>query len=107
MSAIRQFPVTSVAVTSDATTTQMISYKGARGGGFLVTSLTTAASVTLVVAIEQGGTAGDLKDSDNVAISYTLTAGDCYEIPTEAFAFAEVGFLANAGSAVFEVCLKS
>jgi hypothetical protein len=105
--AIRNMNVDSVAVTNDATTTQRIGFTGARGGGYIVTSLTTAVSVTYLVSHTLGGTMGDLRDSANAVITQTLTAGDAYEIPTEAFAFAEVAFLADAGSAVLEVVFKS
>jgi len=99
--------IESVAVTASAGTTQRLGFGGARGGGFVVTSLSTAASVTYLVTHKSGGTLGDLKDANNVAITQSLTAGDAYEIPTQAFGFAEVALLANAGTAVVEFCTKN
>ena len=104
---LRQTNFASVAATNDSATTQRLGYTGARGGGFVVTSLSTAASVSFLVTAANGGTLADLKDNNNQTISINLTAGDAYEIPPEAFGFAEVAFLCNAGSAVLEVSVKN
>jgi len=106
MSGIPQIDIPTKTLTASGATTTRFSYKGARGGGFRVVSLATAVSVTFQVANTLGGTLGDLKDSNNAAISQTLTAGDSYEIPTQAFAFAEIALVCNAGTAVVDVCFK-
>ena len=107
MGGLKSQTIESVAVTASGSTTQRLSYAGARGGGFVVTSLSTAASVTYLVSPKRGGTLADLKDSNNAVITQALTAGDAYQIPTEAFGFAEIALLANAGTAVVEFCAKN
>ena len=104
--AVSQVTIPSAALTASGATTTRFGYTGLRGGGYVVTSLTTAASFTFQVAPTAGGTLGDLKDANNVAISQSVTAGAAYEIPTQAFGFAEVAIVCNAGSAVVEVTLK-
>lgn len=108
--------INSITLTNN-NTSPLIDMQVWAGGGFIVTSLTGAASINYFVAAGtctdsttgtlSAGTFGALHDSTDAAVTQNLTSGDAYSFPDGCFPFPFVQLRTNAGTAVIQLVKKT
>ena len=93
-------------LTTSESTSERIPYAEKIVGGIGIDSGSSITSLTFWVAIIKDGTLYALHDSNNAAVTRTVTAAKAYQFPDECCGFAEVVIVVDSADTI-EICRKS